>query len=56
MAEEEKQQLENLPKQWEAFQQMLKEVEKKLEESKQQFQDTLTKLVEAFTAEVSNRD
>ncbi|BFI30788.1 dynein axonemal heavy chain [Marchantia polymorpha subsp. ruderalis] len=52
--EEEKILLETLPAKWEEFNAMLASVEQKLEQAKNNFRDTLSKMVDNFVAEVAD--
>jgi F0F1-type ATP synthase membrane subunit b/b' len=51
--DEEKGLLESIAAKWEEFNVMLANVEQKLEQAKNNFRDTLSKMVDSFVAEVS---
>lgn len=53
IGDEEKSLLESVPAKWEEFNVMLANVEQKLEAAKNNFRDTLSKMVDSFVAEAS---
>ncbi|CAM6114547.1 unnamed protein product [Calypogeia fissa] len=53
VADEEKALLESLPAKWEEFNVMLANVEQKLEAAKNNFRDTLSKMVDSFVEEIA---